>query len=226
MHSKTTVRIITIDGPSGSGKGTVAAQVADRLGWTYLDSGSLYRLTALAAMRSKIPFESEIEVSELAKNLNVQFLDRRIIYDHEDVTDVIRTEVIGEGASIVSKLPMVRAALLERQRNFADGGVGLVTDGRDMGSEVFPHARLKIYLTASIAERAKRRHYQLSSKGISADYDEIFSALAQRDFRDSNRSISPLYQADDTRLLDTTDLSIEQAIHCVLQWWKETETSL
>jgi cytidylate kinase len=226
MHSKTTVRIITIDGPSGSGKGTVAAQVADRLGWTYLDSGSLYRLTALSAMRSQIPFESEIEVSELAKNLNVQFLDRRIIFDHEDVTDAIRTEAIGEGASIVSKLPMVRAALLERQRNFADGGIGLVTDGRDMGSEVFPHADLKIFLTASIAERAKRRHHQLSSKGISADYDEIFSALAQRDFRDSNRSISPLFQADDTRLLDTTNLSVEQAIHCVLQWWKEKEISL
>jgi cytidylate kinase len=226
MHSKTTVRIITIDGPSGSGKGTVAAQVADRLGWTYLDSGSLYRLTALSAMRSQIPFESEIEVSELAKNLNVQFLDRRIIFDHEDVTDAIRTEAIGEGASIVSKLPMVRAALLERQRNFADGGVGLVTDGRDMGSEVFPHADLKIFLTASIAERAKRRHHQLSSKGILVDYDEIFSALAQRDFRDSNRSISPLFQADDTRLLDTTNLSVEQAIHCVLQWWKEKEISL
>ena len=226
MHSRTTPRIITIDGPSGSGKGTVAAQVADRLGWNYLDSGSLYRLTALAAMRSQIPFESESKVSELAKNLNVQFVEGRILLNNEDVTDVIRTEVIGEGASIVSKLPMVRAALLERQRNFADGGVGLVTDGRDMGSEVFPHADLKIYLTASIAERAKRRYQQLSNKGMSADYDEIFAALAQRDFRDSNRSISPLYHAHDSRLLDTTDLSIEQAILCVLQWWKETEASL
>lgn len=223
MHTRTSARIITIDGPSGSGKGTVASQVAARLGWNYLDSGSLYRLTALAAMDRQIDLENEAEVSKLAKSLNVEFLDHHILMDDEDVTEKIRTEAVGEGASIVSKLPLVRLALLQRQRDFAEGGMGLVADGRDMGSEVFAHAGLKIYLTASVAERANRRCNQLLKKGMPADYDEIFSGIAQRDFRDSNRSISPLHHAADTRLLDTTDLSIEQAIHMVLQWWEEVE---
>ncbi len=222
MFTQTSSRIITIDGPSGSGKGTVASQVAARLGWNYLDSGSLYRLTALEALNQKVEFDDEIAVADIAKNLNVKFEDRQILMDSDDVTEKIRTEAVGEGASLVSKLPAVRLALLQRQRDFAVG-LGLVADGRDMGSEVFPHAGLKVYLTASIAERANRRYKQLLRKGQTANYDEIFTGIAQRDFRDSNRSISPLHHAADTRLLDTTEMSIEQAIHMVLDWWKEVE---
>ncbi|MDD2745638.1 MAG: (d)CMP kinase [Candidatus Gracilibacteria bacterium] len=220
MHIKTSVPIIAIDGPSGSGKGTVAAQVATRLGWYYLDSGSLYRLTALAASVQNIGFEEEDKVANIAKNLDVRFEGQSILLAGEEVTEKIRTEAVGEGASVVSKLPSVRQALLQRQRDFAFG-LGLVADGRDMGSEVFPEAGLKVYLTASVAERANRRYKQLLSKGMNPDYNDIFDGIAKRDERDMNRSLAPLIQTHDARLLDTTNCSVEEAVQKVLDWWKE-----
>ena len=212
------VPIIAIDGPSASGKGTVAARVAAALGWHLLDSGALYRLTALAALRRKVELDDEAAVAKVAAALDVAFLEGRILLDGEDAAEDIRAEVVGEGASRVAVLPAVRAALLQRQRDFATAP-GLVADGRDMGSVVFPRAQLKVFLTASSEERAARRYKQLIAKGESVNILQIQQDIEQRDARDSARSVAPLRQEADARLLDMTAMPVEQAVQTVLNWW-------
>jgi 3-phosphoshikimate 1-carboxyvinyltransferase len=212
--------VIAIDGPSASGKGTVAARVATALGYAYLDSGALYRLTALAAQKAGVDWRDEAGVAKIAAGLNVEFSESDIRLNGAVVGDAIRTEEMSAGASIVAALPAVREALLFRQRAF--GKVpGLVGDGRDMGSVVFPQAALKIYLTASPEVRAERRYKQLIEKGLSANLPDLLLDLRQRDERDSRRSVAPLRQEADAKLLDTTHLTIEEAVNQVLVWSKE-----
>lgn len=207
--------IITIDGPSASGKGTVARLVAEALGFHYLDSGALYRLVALRASQEKISVDDEKQLAEIARQINFSFEDSLVWLDGQNVDDVIRTESCGEFASRIAHFPALRAALLQRQRDFCQLP-GLVTDGRDMGSVVFPDATLKIYLTASVEERASRRYKQLKEKGISASMPDLLQMLQARDQRDSSRALSPMQQYADTQLLDTSDLSINQAVKQVL----------
>ncbi len=212
--------VIAIDGPSASGKGTVAGRVAAALGYGYLDSGSLYRLTALAAQKAGVDWADENGVAAIAARLDVEFTADDIRLAGQLVGDSIRTEAISAGASKVAALPAVRAALLFRQRAF-NRAPGLVGDGRDMGSVVFPQAPLKVFLTASAEARAERRYKQLIEKGFSANLADLLLDLQQRDERDSQRSVAPLRQEADARLLDTTALTIEQAVNQVLAWSKE-----
>jgi 3-phosphoshikimate 1-carboxyvinyltransferase len=212
--------VIAIDGPSASGKGTVAARVASALGFGYLDSGALYRLTALAAQQAGVDWADEAGVAAVAAALDVEFLENDIQLDGQWVGDAIRHENISAGASRVAALPAVRATLLFRQRAF-NKAPGLVGDGRDMASVVFPHARLKVFLTASPEVRAQRRYKQLIEKGLSANLGDLLLELQQRDARDSRRSVAPLRQEADAKLLDTTDLTIEAAVNQVLVWSKE-----
>jgi len=209
--------VIAIDGPSASGKGTVAARVAAALGYAYLDSGALYRLTALAAQRAAVAWDDEAAVATLAAQLPVSFSEDDILLAGIPVGDAIRTEAMSAGASQVAALPAVRDALLFRQRAF-NTAPGLVGDGRDMGSVVFPQASLKVFLTASAEVRAERRYKQLIDKGFSANLPDLLSDLQQRDARDSQRSVAPLRQEADAYLLDTTALTIEQAVNQVLAW--------
>ncbi len=210
--------VITIDGPSASGKGTVAALVADKLGFHYLDSGALYRLTALYALREGVSWEEAHDVARLAAQLPAAFRDGKVWLDGNDVSAAIRAEDIGMGASKVAALPEVRAALLERQRAFLVPP-GLVADGRDMGSVVFPRAELKVFLTASAEVRAERRYKQLIAKGESANLDRIQLDISERDARDAARAVAPLRQEPDARLLDTSALTIDQAVDQVLAWF-------
>jgi cytidylate kinase len=210
------IPVIAIDGPSASGKGTVAALVAGALGFHYLDSGALYRLTALAAQRSGVAWDDEAGLAELALHLDVRFGDGEIYLRNERVTDDVRTEHCGIGASKVAALPAVRTALLARQHAFRQAP-GLVADGRDMGSVVFPDAALKIFLTATAEERAQRRYKQLMEKGISANLTNLLDDLRERDARDSARAVAPLKQEMDAVLLDTTQLSIADAVNFVLK---------
>jgi 3-phosphoshikimate 1-carboxyvinyltransferase len=212
--------VIAIDGPSASGKGTVARQVAQRLGFGFLDSGALYRLVALAALRAGIDPGDERAVADIARNLDCRFEDARIMLAGEPVTDAIRHEAVSAASSKVAALAQVRAGLLERQRAFRRHP-GLVADGRDMGSVVFPDAVLKVFLTASPEERARRRHKQLMEKGIDATLPDLLQDINQRDARDSGRGAAPLVRCEDARLLDTTGLSVEQAVQQVLQWYAE-----
>jgi len=212
--------VIAIDGPSASGKGTVAARVAAALGFAYLDSGALYRLTALAAQRAGVAWTDEAAVAAIAARLDVVFTESDIRLDGVPVGDAIRTEDMSSGASQVAALPAVREALLFRQRAF-NTAPGLVGDGRDMGSVIFPRAPLKVFLTASAEARAERRYKQLIDKGFSANLADLLSDLRQRDERDSQRSVAPLRQEADARLLDTTHLTIEQAVKQVLDWATE-----
>lgn len=212
--------VIAIDGPSASGKGTVAARVAAALGYDYLDSGALYRLTALAAKRAGVGWADEAGVAAIAAGLDVEFSENDVRMAGVPVGDAIRTEDISSGASQVAALPAVRAALLFRQRVF-NSAPGLVGDGRDMGSVVFPQASLKVFLTASAEARAERRYKQLIEKGFSANLADLLQDLKQRDERDSQRSVAPLRQEADARLLDTTGLTIEQAVNQVLAWSNE-----
>lgn len=207
--------VITIDGPSASGKGTVARLVAEALGFHYLDSGALYRLVALRAAQEKISVDDEKQLAEIARQINFSFEDSLVWLDGQNIDDAIRTESCGEFASRIAHFPALRAALLQRQRDFCQLP-GLVTDGRDMGSVVFPDATLKIYLTASVEERASRRYKQLKEKGISASMPDLLKMLRERDQRDSSRALSPMQQYADTQLLDTSDLSINQAVKQVL----------
>ncbi len=208
--------VIAIDGPSASGKGTVAALVAERLGFHYLDSGSLYRLTALAATRAGIAWEDEAQVAGIAAKLPAEFSGAKILLAGDDVTLAIRSEECSKGASIVAALPAVRAALLDRQRRYRQAP-GLVAEGRDMGSVVFPDAVLKVFLTASAKARAERRHKQLIEKGMSANISSLLRELQERDARDAARSVAPLQKCADALLLDTTELSVDQAVTAVLE---------
>jgi cytidylate kinase len=211
------IPVIAIDGPSASGKGTVAAKVAERLGFHYLDSGALYRLTALAAREEDVDWEDEDGLAEIAAKLPASFEGDRVFLFGEDVSDAIREEAIGVGASKVAVFPEVRKALLARQRAFCQEP-GLVADGRDMGSVVFPAATLKIFLTASAEERAVRRYKQLIGKGESANLPQIQQDIIERDARDAARTVAPLRQEPDAQRLDTTDLTIDQAVEKVLGW--------
>src|SRR5690606_25237120 len=217
------VPIVTVDGPSGSGKGTISRALARRLGWHLLDSGALYRVTALAAERAGADLGDEAEVARIAAGLDVQFSDggeERVLLGGEDVTEALRTERCGEAASKVAALPAVRRALLDRQRAFAVPP-GLVADGRDMGTGVFPDALLKIFLTASPEERARRRHKQLIEKGIDVNLHDLSREIAQRDERDANRPVAPLAPAADARIIDSTRMSPEEVTERILQWLRE-----
>ena len=230
MHSADKVPVIAIDGPGGSGKGTISQRVASRLGWHYLDSGALYRLTALASKNHALSLDNESSIATLAEHLDVQFgADGQIVLEGEEVTDAIRTEEMGEAASVVAALPTVRKALLNRQRAFREAP-GLVADGRDMGSVVFPDAELKIFLTASAEVRAERRYKQLKEKGINVNLAHLLDDIRRRDERDSQRAAAPMKVADDAVQLDTTALSIEQVVDRVLsycgQWLGDEETPL
>ena len=216
----TAAPVIAIDGPSASGKGTVAARVAAALGFGYLDSGALYRLTALAARKAGIDWTDEAGVAAIAAGLDVGFSETDIRLNGQAVGDAIRGEEISAGASQVAALPAVREALLFRQRAFNKAS-GLVGDGRDMGSVVFPRALLKVFLTASAEARAERRYKQLIEKGFSANLPDLLLDLRQRDDRDFRRSVAPLKQEEDARLLDTTDLTIAQAVNQILAWSRE-----
>ena len=213
--------IVTIDGPSGSGKGTIAGLLAQKLGWNLLDSGALYRLLAFAARNHGVDLTNEEAMKVLAAHLDVQFLasaqgqGQRIILEGEEVTDAIRNEVIGAGASQVASLPAVREALLQRQRAFQEMP-GLVADGRDMGTVVFPDAPLKIFLTASAEERARRRYLQLKAKGDDVNLASLLDEIRVRDERDPLRAVAPLKPAADAIQLDSTELSIEQVLERIL----------
>lgn len=209
------IPVITIDGPSASGKGTVAQLVAQKLGFHYLDSGALYRLVALCALRDNVNVSDEMQLSEIASKMEFSFKDSLVWLDGQNVDDAIRTESCGEFASKIAHFPALRVALLQRQRDFRRLP-GLVTDGRDMGSVVFPDAMLKIYLTASVEERANRRYKQLKEKGIDANMHDLLQMLRERDQRDSSRALSPLMQHADAQLLDTSGLSIDEAVKQVL----------
>ncbi len=211
---------MTIDGPSGSGKGTVSRAAARALGWALLDSGALYRLVALAGRQAGIGLDDGPGLARLARGLDLKFgsdaAGEEVVWlDGKDVTRAIRTEEAGNDASKVASLAGVREALLERQRRFAVPP-GLVADGRDMGTVVFPHAEVKIFLTASAAERAARRHKQLKEKGVAATLAALSLEIAERDRRDTNRAISPLVASADALLLDTTGMSVEQVVERVL----------
>ena len=207
--------VITLDGPSGSGKGTIAGLLAAKLGWKLLDSGALYRLLAFAAGNHGIDLTNEEALKTLAAHLDVQFVDKRIILEGEEVTDAIRNEQVGAGASMVASLPAVREALLQRQRAFREAP-GLVADGRDMGTVVFPDAPLKIFLTASAEERARRRYHQLKGKGEDVSLPSLLDEIRARDERDMQRAVAPLKPALDAIQLDSTEMSIEQVLERIL----------
>jgi cytidylate kinase len=214
------VSVIAIDGPSASGKGTVAQIVARALGYRYLDSGALYRLVALAATRSGVDLGDEEGLAVLATGLGVRFDAGEIWLDGRRVTEEIRTEAASLASSRVAAVPAVRAALLARQRAFRQPP-GLVADGRDMGSVVFPDARLKVFLTATLEARADRRYKQLNDKGIPASIQTLLLDLRERDARDAARAVAPLRAAPDARLLDTTGMTAEEAARTVLSWARE-----
>ncbi len=213
------VPVIAIDGPSASGKGTVAGRVADRLGFHYLDSGALYRLVALVAARQSVSFEDESGLTRIARLLDVRFAADQVWLSGERVSDAMRAESVSQGASLVARFAEVRMALQDRLRAFRQGP-GLVADGRDMGSVVFPDAQLKIFLTASPEARANRRYKQLIEKGMDAKLDVLLDELRQRDMRDSTRAVAPLVQQSDAVLLDTSHMDIEQAVSFVLSQWQ------
>lgn len=218
-ESVTAVHVVTIDGPSGSGKGTIAALLARELGWAFLDSGALYRLTALAALNQGVDFADTAALAVVATTLDVQFLPAEdglvIQLAGERVGDSLRTEEVGAMASRIAALPAVRAALLQRQRDFARHP-GLVADGRDMGTVVFPDATVKVFLTASAEERAKRRFEQLHHKGINASFDRLLADIQARDERDSQRTVAPLKPADDAIILDSTQMTIQEVFAAVM----------
>jgi len=225
MSETSDIPVIAIDGPSGSGKGTIARRVADTLGWHLLDSGALYRLVALAAQQSGVALDDVGALSQLAARLDVRFGsdgrgEERIWLAGEDVTALIRTEEGGAGASAVAALKPVRSALLGLQRGFRRAP-GLVADGRDMGTHVFTDAGLKVFLTASPQERAVRRHKQLKDKGIDVSLAAVSTDIEERDRRDSERSVAPLRPAEDARILDSSGKSIEDVTETVLDWMSE-----
>ena len=221
MNAATTaVPVIAIDGPSASGKGTIAERGARTLGFHYLDSGSLYRLLALAAVKEATRLDDEAALARHALHLHVTFESGEILLFGQKVTDAIRSEECGKGASWVAALPSVRAALLARQRAFR-APPGLVAEGRDMGTVVFPDATLKVFLTASAEIRAERRYKQLKEKGIDANIQTLLRELRERDQRDSARSVAPLQQAADARELDSSGLGIEEVVRQLLDGYRQ-----
>ena len=214
------VHVIAIDGPSASGKGTVAARVAQALGFNYLDSGALYRLVALAAQKSGTPLEDDAALAKIASSMDVRFAEGQVFLDQCEVTPEIRSESLSVAASRVAAQPPVRTALLARQRAFRKPP-GLVAEGRDMGSVVFPDASLKVFLTASIETRAERRHKQLMEKGMYAKMADVVEELRKRDERDSSRPVAPLKHYPDAVFLDTTGLDADQTVAKILGWWRE-----
>ena len=215
------IPVICVDGPTASGKGTLASEAAHRLGYHYLDSGALYRITALAALRAGMELEPAYEgpIAQMAASLPIRFRGGQVLLDGQDVTDAIRTEEAGMNASRVSALPAVRTALVALQQSFCELP-GLVADGRDMGTVIFPRAAMKVYLTASAAQRAERRHKQLISKGISTTIAALRADLEARDLRDSSRPVAPLRAAQDALLLDNSNQSVEESVGQVLKWWE------
>ncbi|MDP8050839.1 (d)CMP kinase [Pasteurella atlantica] len=213
--------VITVDGPSGAGKGTLCYALANQLKFDLLDSGAVYRILALAAVKKNIMFDNEDILVELATGLDIQFIPRNgevvVILNGEDVGDQIRSAEAGQNASKVAAYPKVRQALLQRQRDFSTEK-GLIADGRDMGTVVFPNAQVKLFLDASAEERAKRRVNQLQSKGFNANFDKILAEIKERDDRDRNRAVAPLVPATDALLLDSTNLSIEEVIKQALDY--------
>ncbi len=222
MSSATTIPVIAIDGPSASGKGTIAERVAERLAFHYLDSGALYRVVAWNMLDTGLRNDDEIALGRLAASLNVRFEQGQVFMNQLVVTDAIRSEAVSAAASRVAALPAVRQALLARQRAFRLPP-GLVADGRDMGTVVFPDAALKIYLTATAGERAQRRYKQLIGKGMDANMTALLQDIQARDQRDSVRATAPLRKSDDALALDTTGLAIEVVAEQVLALWAETK---
>jgi cytidylate kinase len=208
--------VIAIDGPSASGKGTVAQLVADKLGFHYLDSGALYRIVAFAAKQNNIAWDDALAVTACAKDLTIEFINEQVLLNHQDVSNEIRTEEIGKGASKVAIHAPLRATLVDMQHSFCKSP-GLVADGRDMGTVIFPDAVLKIFLTASTETRAQRRYQQLLGKKQPANYENILQDLTERDARDKSRASAPLIRADDALLLETDNVGISEAVDYILQ---------
>ena len=208
-------KIITVDGPSGAGKGTLCYALAEKLGFALLDSGAIYRVTALAALKRNADLTNETVLADLARHLDIQFVPKNgevnVLLGGMDVSHLIRTQEVADAASKVAVFPQVRAALLQLQQDFAKND-GLIADGRDMGTVVFPDAQVKLFLDASAEERAKRRYNQLQNKGISGNFAQILAEIKERDLRDRNRAVAPLKPADDAFLLDSTTLSIDEVI--------------
>ncbi len=219
-----TIPVITIAGPTASGKGTVASRVAETLGFAFLDSGALYRLTALSALEAGVDLSDEPAVAALAAGLKVVFEGERILLAGREVSDAIRAEQVGVSASKIATLPAVRSALVDLQHSFRKGP-GLVADGRDMGTVIFPDADLKVFLTASVEARADRRYKQLIGKGFSANMSDLLQDLRERDARDTQRAVAPLKPAEGAHLLETSDMSIDQAVAQVLVWYRDTRTA-
>ncbi|MDN2711896.1 (d)CMP kinase [Janthinobacterium sp. SUN118] len=212
------IPVIAIDGPTASGKGTVAHRVADKLGFHYLDSGALYRLTALSALRRGTDLRDEHALAKLAEHLPCHFAGGEILLAHENVTEQIRAEEVGNTASKIAVLPTVRHALVGLQLGFRKTP-GLVADGRDMGTVIFPHAALKVFLTASVEARAQRRYKQLIDKGFSANMEDLLMDLQARDERDTHRAIAPLVPAEGAHVLDTSGMTADEAVETVLKWY-------
>lgn len=218
--STASVPLIAIDGPTASGKGTVAQRVAQALGWRYLDSGALYRLCALAALRDGIDLDDQVRLASVAAALPVRFAGGRIELDGRDVSEAIRDEAVGNAASRIAVQPGLRSGLLALQRSFRRPP-GLVADGRDMGTVVFPDATLKVFLTASAESRAERRYKQLIEKGFSANLADLLRDLRERDERDAHRAVAPLKPAEGAVVIDSTDLDIDQTVAEVLRAYRD-----
>lgn len=216
--STSNIPVIAIDGPTASGKGTVAHRVADKLGFHYLDSGALYRLTALSALRRGTDLRDEHALAKLAEHLPCHFANGEILLAQENVTEQIRAEEVGNTASKIAVLPTVRHALVSLQLGFRKTP-GLVADGRDMGTVIFPHAQLKVFLTASVEARAQRRYKQLIDKGFSANMEDLLMDLQARDERDTHRAIAPLVPAEGAHVLDTSEMTADDAVETVLKWY-------
>jgi len=221
--------VITIDGPGGSGKGTVSVRLAEHLGWHFLDSGALYRLVAVAALNRQLAtLENEEQLGRLAENLQTRFVIENhamtVLLDAENVSQQLRSEEVSVLASRLAALPAVRTALLARQRAFRQSP-GLVADGRDMGTVIFPDASLKIYLTASVEERARRRYKQLKEKGESVNLSRLFREIEERDHRDQTRPLAPLKPAPDSHVIDSSELSVDEVLAQILYLWKMCEVS-